>query len=149
MIKNIIENEFGVNLKILCKWFIVTRNYSVLDSMIHEAVNTGDNVAGPPNEKSVHLFEIDFCEDMKKALHGENIEWWTRATAFCQQNGLLCPKKTIRTCETHENKSWKNSYHLRLQNVFSGLYEFVTVIEQSIEANEFEERGNIAVCSLN
>ena len=135
----------GVNLKILCKWFVVTRNYSVESSMIHEVVDTSTLSIEARNEKSIHLFEIDLCEGMKKTLNGEDVEWWTEVSQFCQETGLLLRSGDAAASN---GKSWKKTYRFRLSDMFCSVYEFASTIDESMKAREFERFGNVAVCNV-
>ena len=152
IIKNVIENEFGVSLKMLCKWFIVTRNYLVEENAIYEVVNKNNNLVEKRNDKSIYLFEIDFCEGMKKALKGEGEEWSMGTVECFQKNRLLAPlSQNGKRADISANtgtKSWKNSYCVQLYNLFFSLYTFVSSANRSIRSEEFVAPENIAVCIL-
>ena len=148
MIKNIIENEFGVNLKTLCKWFITVKNCAALDLVVYEIPFDKDNIPCSENDKSMTLFKIDICQELKEALRGQGKGTWVQMVKFQSQINFIVPvnhDQLQHPLKIEKDSTWHKTHKIRFDRVFAGFDYYISSVDKSIESNDFEKYCNVGV----
>ena len=145
IIKNIIENEFGVNLKTLCKWFITVKNCIAVNFVVFEIFLDKENISH--TEKSMTLFKIDICEELKEALRGQGEEKWLSMVKFQSQINFIVPVKKNEKCplKIEKDSTWHKTHKIRFDRIFAALDHYISAVDKSIESNDFEKYCNVGV----
>ena len=147
LIKDIIEHEFGVSIKTLAKWFLVSQNHRTSFRVIHEipSQETQNSNSTIRDDKSLYLFEVDVVDDVKDVMRGQGTNKWRGVFNYCRSIRLIVATRGPFVTSWN-NSSWKQLYNIGMYQVFEWLNHCIKHIDNSIQAQEYEKFGNIGVC---